>query len=49
MEEVKIYRYDDNISFRQCSLADDKNSLTYGDCTCFDIREENWKTHYYCN
>lgn len=45
----KIYRYDDNISFRQCSLANTTNSLIHGDCTCFDIRQENWKTYYDCN
>lgn len=47
-DDVKIYRYNDYISFRQCTLANNANSLTYGDCTCFETREENWKTHYFC-
>lgn len=47
-DDVKIYRYNDDISFRQCSLANSANNLTYGDCTCFETREENWKTHYFC-
>lgn len=46
--EVKIYRYNDDISFRQCTLANSTDNLTYGDCTCFETREENWKTHYFC-
>ena len=48
-EEPKIYRYNDDISFRQCSLANKINNLINGDCTCFDTKEENWKTYYYCN
>lgn len=48
-EEPKIYRYNDDISFRQCSLANKTNNLINGDCTCFDTKEENWKTYYYCN
>lgn len=48
-DDVKIYRYNDDISFRQCSLANKINSLTNGDCTCFETREENWKTYYFCN
>ncbi len=47
-DDVKIYRYNDDISFRECSLANKTNNLTYGDCTCFETREENWKTHYFC-
>lgn len=48
-EEKIIYRYDDNISFRQCDLANKSNSLYPGDCTNFYTREENWKEHFYCN
>lgn len=44
----KMYVYDENIIFRQCSLASDNNHLKYGDCTNFEQKEENWKTHYYC-
>lgn len=48
-EEIKIYKYDDNISFRECSLSNKTYCLTNGDCTNFETREESWKTHYYCN
>lgn len=34
-DDVKIYRYNDDISFRQCSLANKINSLTNGDCNMF--------------
>ena len=47
-DDVKIYRYNDDISFRQCTLANSVNNLTYGDCTCFEAKEEKWKTHYFC-
>lgn len=47
-DEKNIYRYNDEISFRKCSLADNSKSLTYGDCTSFYEREENWKTYYHC-
>ena len=48
-EKAKIYRFNDEISFRQCSLANNNNSKNYGDCTNFSEREENWKTYYMCN
>ncbi len=48
-EENIIYRYDDNISFRQCSLSNKIHSLTNGDCTNFFIQGENYKQYYYCN
>ena len=47
-EENKIYRLDDDISFRKCSLFDGKSTL-HGDCTNFSDREENWRQYYYCN
>lgn len=47
-EELKIYRYDDDISFRKCSLFKGK-SASRGNCTNYADREENWKTWYYCN
>lgn len=46
-DETKIYRIDDDISFRKCSLFDGKKA-SHGDCTNFDIREENWKQYYSC-
>lgn len=48
-DEIRIYRYNDDISFRQCDLAKNSNSFDYGNCTSFYTQEENWKTHYYCN
>ena len=44
-----IYRYSDDISFRQCSLAHNEHNLIQGDCTNFYTKDENWKTYYYCN
>lgn len=46
--EEKIYRYDDKISFRQCSLANESKNTIYGNCTSFEEREEDWKRYYYC-
>lgn len=48
-KEKRIYIYNDDISFRQCDLFDESNNLIHGDCTNFIPKEENWKTHYYCN
>lgn len=47
MEKI-IYRLDDNVSFRKCSLADGKSN-TWGDCTSFIEKEENFRTYYYCS
>lgn len=48
MDEKKIYRLNDEISFRQCTLFDEKNTA-HGNCTNFDKKEEKWQTYYYCN
>lgn len=48
MSEKIIYRLDDKISFRRCSLADGYG-ISFGDCTNSSTREENWKTYYCCN
>lgn len=48
MEEKKIYRLNDDISFRKCSLFDD-DKLSFGDCTNFSTAERNWRTYYSCN
>ncbi len=48
MDEKKIYRINDDISFRQCTLFHE-NSRIHGDCTNFDEIEENWKKYYSCN
>ena len=41
----KIYRLDDKISFRQCSLFHGKRA-SHGDCTYFSETEENWRKYY---
>ena len=47
-EEKMIYRLNDDISFRKCSLFSGK-SIFHGDCTDFQEKEENWKSFFYCN
>ena len=48
MDEQKcIYRLDDQISFRTCSLYG-KKSVSFGDCTSFETQEENWRQYYSC-
>jgi len=48
MDETKIYRLGDEISFRQCTLSCE-NSISYGNCTNFGESERNWTTYYSCN
>lgn len=48
MAEKTLYRLNDDISFRKCSLFDD-DQLTFGDCTNFHTVERNWRTYYCCN
>ena len=48
MEEKILYRLNDKISFRRCSLADGM-SVSYGDCTNFYTKEQNYTTYYGCN
>lgn len=48
MDEKKIYRLNDEISFRQCTLYNENNTI-YGDCTNFGEFEDHWKTYYSCN
>ena len=45
MGDKEIYRLNDDISFRKCSLFDD-DKLTFGDCTNFSTLERNWRTYY---
>ncbi len=47
MCEKRIYRLDDDISFRKCTLSEGAK-LDYGDCTNFTETEQNWKTYYVC-
>ena len=48
MSDKIIYRLDDKISFRKCSLADE-DMVVHGDCTNYSTREANWTTYYCCN
>lgn len=48
MENKIIYRLDDNISFRKCSLALE-DSVVYGDCTNFNTKEIHFNSYYCCN
>jgi hypothetical protein len=48
MNDKKIYRLNDEISFRQCTLFYKKDTV-HGDCTNFCESEENWKKYYSCN
>lgn len=48
MADKTIYRMNDDISFRKCSLFDG-DELTFGDCTNFSTAERNWRTYYSCN
>lgn len=48
MADKTIYRLNDDISFRKCSLFDGDN-LTFGNCTNFSTAERNWRTYYSCN
>ena len=46
-DENIIYRIDENISFRKCSLFDIKGEKR-GDCTNAWVHDENWKQVYEC-
>lgn len=48
MSEKRIYRLNDDISFRKCSLYDDLE-LHFGDCTNFSSKEVNWNDYFECN
>ncbi len=48
-DEVKIYRYNDDICFRQCSIANKVDCRNYGDCTNFHEQTKDWETFYECN
>ena len=45
--KIKIYRLNDDISFRICQL-NDKREITREDCTQFETEKYNWQTYYYC-
>ena len=49
----KIYRLDDDISFRKCSLFNEKDTRDtthtgHGDCTSFCTRTINYQDYYCC-
>lgn len=48
MANKTIYRLDDQISFRKCSLFEE-DQVTFGDCTCFISAERNWRKYYHCD
>ena len=47
MDDHIIYRLDENISFRKCSLYDSRR-VNRGDCTNFGEREINFSNYYEC-
>ena len=47
-EEKRIYRLNDDISFRKCFLSAGEK-LNFGDCTDFSENEHDWRTYYSCN
>ena len=46
-DEKIIYRLDDNISFRKCSLYDGEQ-VNHGDCTNYTKKEIKWKDYFFC-
>lgn len=48
MADKEIYRLNNDISFRKCSLFGD-DEPSFGDCTNFGTTERNWRTYYTCN
>ena len=48
MSDKIIYRLDDEVSFRKCSLFDEC-STDHGDCTNFHTKEVHYHDHYFCN
>lgn len=48
MDDKTIFRLNDDISFRKCSLFDGEK-VAFGDCTNFGTSERNWRTYYCCN
>lgn len=48
MSKKRIYRLNDDICFRKCSLYDGLE-LHFGDCTNFSSKEVNWNDCFECN
>lgn len=48
MEEKIIYRLDDDISFRKCSLHDEAKT-EHGDCTNYEYKEIKYNDYCVCN
>ena len=49
-DEKTLYKLNDEIYFRKCSLFEEGDYYSYGDCTNFNTRPFNWDDKYYsCN
>lgn len=48
MNDKIIYRLDDDIYFRKCTLFEE-GDFSYGDCTNFSTTQTNHKDYYTCN
>lgn len=48
MDDNYIYRLDDDVSFRKCSLFNGSKA-EHGDCTSFYTQEIHWHNQYFCN
>lgn len=48
MEEKTLYKLDDDILFRKCSLFDGCGT-DHGDCTNFHTKEVHFQDYYFCN
>lgn len=48
MSNKKLYKLNDEILFRICSLGDSDDNK-YGDCTNFECKQINWRDYYTCN
>ena len=46
--EKILYRLNDKISFRKCSLWNE-DKVAFGDCTNFCMKQVNWTEYYSCN
>ena len=48
-EKEIIYAYNDEICFRQCSLANKINSIDFGNCTAFETTKNKYQNEKYYN
>lgn len=47
-QKDKIYIYNDDISFRLCTLFNNPLSISQGNCTNYEKESKNWELHYFC-